>query len=151
MIEQNAVHAKHAVGFAIIPGELKSRDFAYAIGRARIKGSRLSLRHLSHLAEHLRRPRKIEAAIGLKLAQRRQHVMRAVDVCVHRRKAVSKTFSDEALGCEVVTLIKLVLTDDVEKARISLQACGVQLQPISKILNARESSRRIFERDSPDQ
>src|SRR5438067_8680517 len=77
--------------------------------------------------------------------------MRAVDVCIHRREAVSKTFSDEALSREVVTLIKFVLTDDVEDARITLQARGVQLQPIGEILNARESSRRIFERNSSDQ
>src|SRR5438067_1350115 len=41
--------------------------------------------------------------------------------------------------------------DDVEDARITLQARGVQLQPIGEILNARESSRRIFERNSSDQ
>src|SRR5438067_1067833 len=77
--------------------------------------------------------------------------MRAVDVCIHRREAVSKTFSDEALGREMVTLVKFVLTDDVEDARITLQARGVQVQQICKILNSRESSRRICERDSSDQ
>src|ERR1043166_7119244 len=104
-----------------------------------MKGSRLSLRDLAHLAEHFGRARKVKPAVWLKLPQRRQHVMRTVDVCVHRRKAVSKAFRDEALGREVIALIKLVLTDDVENARITLQARGVQLQPISKILNSGES------------
>ena len=151
MIEQNAAHAKHAVRFAIIPRELKSRDFAYAVGRARIKRCCLSLRHFTHLAEHFRGTRKIESAIWLKLPQGSEHVMRAVDVCIHRREAVSETLGDEALGRQVIALIKFVLADNVEDARITLQARGVQLQPIGEILNARESSRRIFERDSSDQ
>src|ERR1043165_1726953 len=77
--------------------------------------------------------------------------MRTVDVRVHGRKAIGETLGDEALGREVVTLIKLILADDVKDARITFQARGVQLQPIGKLPDSRESARRIFERDSPDE
>ena len=47
--------------------------------------------------------------------------MSAVDVRVHRRKAVSKTLGNERLRRQVITLIEVVAADHVEDRRIAFQ------------------------------
>src|SRR5262249_35745463 len=62
VVKEDAVNTKHAVGFAVVGGQLKSGDFTDAIRAARMEGSRFSLRHRGDLAEHFRSAGKIEPA-----------------------------------------------------------------------------------------
>ena len=52
--------------------------------------------------------------------------MSAVDVCVHRREAVGETLSDETLCSQVITLVKIIATDDMKNAGIAFEACGME-------------------------
>lgn len=71
--------------------------------------------------------------------------MRAIDVCIHRREAIGKTLRDKRLGRQVVTLVKLVATDDVKDAWVTFQTACVQRQPIQQVTDARESALGILE------
>src|SRR5215468_5844946 len=71
--------------------------------------------------------------------------MRAVDVRVHRREAVSKALGDKALRGQVVALRELVLTHNVENRWITFEARRMQCYVVKKVSNAREASLRIFE------
>ena len=74
--------------------------------------------------------------------------MRAIDVDVHCGKAVGETFCDKTLPCEVITLIKIVLADDVINARITLESCGMKNQTINDVGKPTKARARRFERDS---
>src|ERR671939_1236875 len=99
---------------------MKAGDFADAVRAARLKRRRLLLRDFRRVAEHLARAREIEPATGPHFSQRREHVVRAIDVHVHRREAVGKTLRDETLRREVVTLVELVLAEHVKNAGVTL-------------------------------
>src|SRR5437763_2246658 len=75
VVEQYARYAEHLVCLAVVAREVEARDLADAVGRARVEGGRLPLRNLAHLAEHLGRAGEVEAAAGLKLAQRGEYVV----------------------------------------------------------------------------
>src|SRR5438132_5799709 len=77
--------------------------------------------------------------------------MRAVDVRVHRRKAVNETFSDKGLRGQMVTLIEFVLAYYAKEAWITLHARRVQRDLIQKMAQASKAALRIFKRDSPDE
>src|SRR5437016_7781494 len=109
------------------------------------------LRDLMHFAEHFRRTGKIEFALRLQLAQRCQHVMRTVDVRVHRRESVRETFPDKRLRREVVALIKLITTENVKDAGVAFQASGMKGYLVQQMLDAIESASRIFESHAPHQ
>src|SRR3954466_48455 len=72
--------------------------------------------------------------------------MRAVDVDVHRRKAILKTFRDKALCRQVVTLVELVTTDYIEDAGIALQTGAVKLNPVEQVRDPREPAFGVFQR-----
>jgi hypothetical protein len=52
--------------------------------------------------------------------------VRAVDVGVHGGEAVGEGFGDEGLRGEVIALVELMTTNDVEDGRIALQRSGVE-------------------------
>src|SRR5262245_15930089 len=115
-----------------------------------MKRRRLGLRRFTNFAKHFARTCKVETALRLQLTQRRQHVMRAVDVRIHRREAVAKTFRHETLRRQVITLSKLVLADDVKDRRVTLETRRVQHNLVEQMPDARETSLRILERDASD-
>src|SRR5688572_21913556 len=100
---------------------MKAGDFTDPVRAAWLKRSRLFLRHLVDVTEHLAGAGEVKTALGPQFTQSGEHVMRAVDVHVHRRKAVGKAFRDETLGRQVVTLVEVVLAQDVENTRITFE------------------------------
>ena len=111
----------------------------------------LALRNLAHFSEHLAGTGKVETALRPQLSERRQHVVSSVNVRVHRRETIGKTLRHETLSCEVVALVEVVTTDDMENARIAFQACGVQDDLVQKVSNPFRSPLRCFQRNAPHQ
>src|SRR5207237_3245520 len=107
--------------------------------------------HFSDFTKHFRRAREIEFALRLQLTQRSQHVMRAVDVRVHRREAVGETFGDKRLRREVIALVEFITTENVEDAGIAFQARGMQRDLVKQMLDPIESAFWIFESHAPHQ
>src|SRR5436190_10520236 len=151
VIEKNSTRAKHAVSLAIVTGQIESCNLADAIRITGMEGCRLSLGHLMSLSEHFTRTGEIELAVGLLFLQRCQYVMRSIDVRVHRRKPIRKTFSDKALRSEVVTLIELVTAQDMKNAGITLEIRGMQNQLIQQMSNSAKSLLRRLESHSSNQ
>src|ERR1051326_672444 len=130
---------------------MKPGDLADSIRTARLKRRALRLRHFADIPKHLTRPREVKTTTGPQLSQRRQHVMRAVDVCVHGRKAISKTLGHEALRREVITLLKIVLAEDVKDTRVTLEIRRMQGHAIQQVTDATESRFRRLEGHPPHQ
>ena len=148
MIEKEAARAKHPVSLAIVSRQIKARHLADAVGAARVKRSRLALRSLFNLAEHLARTGEVETARWAQFAQGCQHIMRAVDVRVHGGKAVGETFGDKALRCEVVAFVKINTADDAEDARIAFDAGRMERDSLQDVRDAGEPALRVFKRHS---
>ena len=81
-------------------------------------------------------------------ADSRQHIVRAVNIGIHRRKAVTETFSDEALSRKVIALVEVMLTDNAKDARITLQACRMQNEFVEQVSDPSEAAFRVFEGDA---
>src|SRR6185369_2545884 len=118
---------------------------------ARLKRSRLFLRHFVDVPKHLARSREVKTTLRPQLTQRGEHVVRAVDVRAHRRKAVSETFRHETLGREVIALVKIVLTENVEDAGVAFETGRVQSDSVQNMSNAAEPRLRGFEGHAADQ
>src|SRR6185369_6471254 len=131
--------------FSIISGQMKSGHLADSIRAARLKRSGLRLGDFVDVTKHLARAREVEPAIGSQLADCCQHVMCAVDIHVHGGKAVSETFRHEALGCEVIALVKIMRAEDVENTGVTLETCRVKCEAVEDVGNAFESRVRRLE------
>ncbi len=151
MIEKDAADAEHVVSLAVVSRQFKSSDLADAVWTAWIKRSRLALGHFAHAAKHLGRSGEIKTALRAQLLKCSQHVMRAVDVDVHRREAVLKTFGHETLRSQVIAFIKHVTTEDVKDARIAFNTRRMKLKPIKQMRDATKPSLRIFHPDAAHQ
>jgi hypothetical protein len=77
--------------------------------------------------------------------------MRAVDVHIHRREAVGETFRDETLRGQVVTLVEIVLAQNVENAGITFETRWVECYAIEQVGDATETSVGRFEGDAADE
>src|SRR5262245_17456942 len=108
------------------------------------------LRHFLYFAEHFTRPGEIEFATRLQLAQRRQHVMRPIDVGVHSRESVGETLGYKTLRREMITLIIFLLAENMEDARIAFQTRGVQLDSIQQMGNSAKPAVGVFYCDAAD-
>src|SRR5262249_26848921 len=64
VIEQNATHSKQSVSFSIISRQMKSGDFADAVGASWLQQRGFVLRYLTHITEHFTRPSEVELALG---------------------------------------------------------------------------------------
>lgn len=82
----------------------------------------LVLRNLAHFAKHLAGTGEVESAPGPQFAQRRQHVMRTIDVRIHCGETICKAFGNETLRGQVVTLVEVVAADHVKDTGITLEA-----------------------------
>src|ERR1700678_3100125 len=108
MIKQNSVGTKHSVGFAEIGGQMEAGHLADAIRTARMERRAFLLGSLADVAEHFARTGEIKLAARLQLAQRRQHVMGAVDVGGHGGESIDKTLPNKALGRQMIALVELL-------------------------------------------
>src|SRR5215510_10058384 len=98
----------------------------------------LLLRHFLYFAKHFTRTGEVEFATRLQLAQRRQCVMRTIDVGVQGREPVGETLGNKTLRREMITLVKFLLAENMEDTWIAFQACGVQLDSIQQMSNPAE-------------
>ena len=130
VVEQNARRHEHAVGFAVVSGQMKAGHFRHAVGRTRREWRSLGLRRFGWIAEHLAGTGEINFALRRALANRFENEMRAVDVRAKRRKRVFERIADEALGRQVVQLVGLDFRNGRVQAGKAFQAGGVKLQAI---------------------
>ena len=79
------------------------------------------LRRLVRFAEHFARPGEVETAFWRQVLHCGQQVVRAVDVGVERRELVVKRVADEALGGQVIALIRLYLCDHLVNTGIAFE------------------------------
>src|SRR3954469_1869593 len=120
MVEQHAVATKHVMRFTIIEGQIITRYLADSVRAAWMKRSRLALGHLTNFAEHFARTRKVKTAVRLHLMKRREQVMGAAAIGIHRRETVFEALGYKALSRQMIALIKLGTGQDMEEARIAL-------------------------------
>ena len=64
VVEQDATGGVQAISLSIVAGQVKSRDFGYAIGRARMKTRDFRLGHFFGFAKHFARSGKVESTLG---------------------------------------------------------------------------------------
>src|SRR5947209_3038805 len=146
VIEQDSAHGIQAVGFAVIPGQVKPRYLADSVGRAGVEAGLFSLRNLLDFAEHFARSGEIETALGSCLLDRGKQVMRAIDIRVQGGKLVVERVADEALGRQMVTLVRLDTADDLVQTGKALEGAGMQNQPVAYVRNPAQPVTRIFQR-----
>ena len=116
-----------------------------------MKGRGLALRRLVYLSEHFARSGEIEPALGLHFPQRRQDIVRPVDVGVHGRKTIRKAFGNETLGGQMITFVELLLGENVEYAGIAVQASRMQVNAIQAVLQAAKTQPGLLQGDAPNQ
>jgi hypothetical protein len=109
MVEQDAVRRMDAIGFAIVHRDPIGIELGGSIGRARIKGRRLALRHFLHQPVKLRRGSLVKARLLLQLqdADRLQQTQRADAIGVGGIFGCFETDLDMALRREIVDLVGL--------------------------------------------
>jgi hypothetical protein len=73
--------------------------------------------------------------------------MRAVDVHVHRREAVGKTLRDETLSGEVITLVEIIFTENVEDTGVTFETRRMQRHSIDQVSDTAEPLFGCFEGD----
>ena len=149
MIEKDAADTIHAVSFPIVARQIKSGDLTDAIRRARMKRRGFLLWRFFHFAKHFRRTGEIETALRLKFAQGCQKIMGAINICIHRRESVGKTFGDKALRSQVITLVEFVTADDMKDTGITFQGGRMQRESIQQMRDAVKSALRILQRHAP--
>src|SRR5262249_31724563 len=101
---------------------VKSGHLADSVRAAWLKCSGLFLRYVVDVPKHLAGACKVKTTFGPQLPERRQHVVRAVDVHIHRGKPVREAFRHETLCREVVALVKIMVAENVKNAGITLEA-----------------------------
>src|SRR6266850_3945054 len=150
MVEKNPVGRVEVIGFTIVPCQVIARYLRDAVGGAGMQRCLFVLGRCGSLAEHLTGSGEIEAGVRTYLAHTRQHVVRSIDVRVDGRKLVLDGIADEALGGQVVDLIRLHSSHDLVETRVALQRGGMQLDSFEDVSNAPEPVLRILQRDSAD-
>src|SRR5262249_41660732 len=68
MVKQNAGASKEAVALAIVDGDVVAVDLGHAVGTARMKRRRFSLRRLASAAKHLAAAGLIETCLRTNLS-----------------------------------------------------------------------------------
>src|SRR6185369_6329073 len=126
---------------------MKTGELADAVWATWLKRRRLFLRHFTRIAKHFTRAGEIKTTTRTRLPQCSEHVMRAVNVHIHRREAVGKTLRHEALSREVITLVKVVLAQNLKDARVAFETGRVQGHAVENVGDAAEPRFRRFERD----
>jgi hypothetical protein len=87
-----------------------------------------------NLAEHLRRACKVETTFWLQLSDSGKDVMGAVDIRIHSRETISKTFCNKALSSQMIALIELRMTEHLKDGWVTLKATGMQFNPVANII-----------------
>src|ERR1700691_4133973 len=130
VVEQNAVGAGDAIGFAVVQGEVETRYLTDTIGTSRMERGGFTLWSLPDLAEHFTRSGEIETALRLHLPQSRQNIVGPVDVGAHGGEAVGEAFAHKALSAQVIAFVKLLLSEDVKDAGVALQAGRMEMDAV---------------------
>lgn len=144
MIEKNAGRSVNAVGLPIVARQVEAGNLADAIGGARKEAGLLGLRLFLRTAEHLARPREVEAAFGTGVLERRQHVMSSVHVDIHRGEFIVEGIAHEALRRQVIALVGSDREENPVKAGHVFERGGMQRRDPNHPMG------RVFKRDPPD-
>ena len=97
------------VALAVVDRDPVPVDLGDAVGAARVERRRLGLRHLAHLAEHLRRARLVEADLRVDEADRLEDPRHAERGGLAGEHRLAERGLDERLRREVVDLVRPVL------------------------------------------
>jgi hypothetical protein len=130
---------------------VKAGYFADAVRAARLKRCCFLLWYFVNVAEHLTRSGEVETAFWPQFSQGGEDVVSAVDVHVHRREAVGEAFRDEALGRQVVTLVEVMLAQDLKNAWVTFETGRMECYAFEQMGNAAEASIGRLEGDASHQ
>jgi hypothetical protein len=110
MVEQDPRGGVHAVRLAVVDRHVVAVDLGHAVRRSRPQQGGLGLRHLLHLAEHLRRRGLVEAHPAQVVAAvqpgRLEHVQHAEAGDLAGQPGVLPRVGDEGNGAQVVDLVR---------------------------------------------
>ena len=107
VVEEDAADRVHAVALAVVDRDPVAVGLRDAVGAARVERRLLGLRHLLHLAEHLRRGRLVEADRRVDVADRLEHARDADGGELGGQHRLRPRGRHEALRGEVVDLVRL--------------------------------------------
>ncbi|CDD83991.1 uncharacterized protein BN666_00512 [Bacteroides sp. CAG:462] len=117
VVEQDAIHAIHAIALAVVLRYPETILLGHSIGRTRIERSRLALGNFLHLAEKLGSGCLIDAAGFLQSADahRLQQTQRPECICLCRIFRYVKADFHMALCSQVIDFIGLHLRNDADE------------------------------------
>jgi hypothetical protein len=150
MIEEDAGGREEVVTLAIVHGDVVREGFGHAVRAARIERRGLALRHLAHLAEHLRGRRLINPDRRVDDAHRFEDARDALRVELARQHRLVPRRRHERHRREVVQLVRLDALEDADERQLIEQVPRNQRNPIADVLDApvvvgRESARETVD------
>ncbi|VWX60507.1 conserved hypothetical protein [Burkholderiales bacterium 8X] len=135
VVEEDAAAAEDVVAFPVVDGHPVREQLGDAVGAARIEGGFLDLRNGLHLAEHLGGGGLVEADIGVGETDGLEQVQGAHRGDLGGGVGLVEADADEALGCQVVHLVRLGLFHEGQRTAQVGQVVFDQVQ-VGMILNA---------------
>src|SRR5665213_1693575 len=107
---------------------MESCHLADSIWTSRMERRRFPLRCFGNFPEHFTRASEIKPALGLQTVDCLEHVVGAVDVDGHGRKAIGETLGNEALCRKVIHFVERLAAKYLKNTGIALEAGCVQSQ-----------------------
>lgn len=136
MIKKDPREGKQSVGLPVVSGKLESCHFRNPIRGPRTEGGFFGLRSLFCIAEHFTRSGKVKSAMRRLSLDRGEHVVRAVEIGIDGGEFVFKGIGYEALGREVVTLIRFHTGNDIKEGGVTFHGGAVDGYPVEETVYA---------------
>ncbi|MNT42008.1 hypothetical protein D3C72_1784050 [compost metagenome] len=136
MVEEDARGGEHVVGFAVVHRDPVAVELGDAVGAAGVEGRRFDLGHGLDLAEHLRGAGLVEARLGGHLAHRVEHAGDAQAGELAGQHGLGPGGGDEALGREVVHLVRARGLDRVDQGLVVEEVAREELELALEVRDA---------------
>src|SRR5262249_30577626 len=151
VVEQDSAACVDSVRLAVVPGHIKSGDFADSIRRSRMKAGRFVLRNLLDLSEHFAGPREVKMAGRYNVLKCCENKMRTIDVRLESGKLIVEGIAHEALSREMIAFVQENFAEDLIDAREAFERGRVKLDAVEQMRDAAQAPHRIFQGDAPHQ
>jgi len=138
VIEEDSADREEAVRLAVVDGDEMAVRLRHSVGRARIEGGALVLRHLAHLPEHLRGGGLVEARLGRCVPHRLEHLGHAQRGELPGQHRLVPAGRHERLRGQVVDLVGLHVAEQPGQRELIEQVALVQLDPALQVGDALE-------------
>ena len=140
VVEEDAGDREQVVALAVVDRDEVPVGLGHAVGAARVERRLLVLRHLAHLAEHLRRRRLVEADRRIDAADRLEHARHADRRELGGEHRLRPRRRHEALRGEVVDLVRAAVAHRLLQRHLVEQ---VGLEQLDAALEVRDALERL--------